>query len=140
MTRPPGLRAAANLIRLNRHKMLAHEDLKNAQVLIFANKQDVKEALTSAEISKSLNLTKLKGISWHIQVAVLSLNWTLKLLVNRTVALGCRPPSHLTPPRARLWPLPTLRHPIGMLCPDRRGIVRRDGVGYSTTRQKVNID
>ena len=57
-----------------RHKMLAHEDLKNAQVLIFANKQDVKEALTSAEISKSLNLTKLKGISWHIQVGVLSLN------------------------------------------------------------------
>ena len=81
MTRPPGLRAAANLIRLHRHKMLAHEDLKNAQVLIFANKQDVKEALTSAEISKSLNLTKLKGISWHIQVAVLNLNWTLGLLV-----------------------------------------------------------
>lgn len=49
------------------HKMLAHEDLKNAQVLVFANKQDVANALTSAEISTSLGLTKLKGISWHIQ-------------------------------------------------------------------------
>ena len=54
--------------------LLGEERLAGASLLIFANKQDVKEALTSAEISKSLNLTKLKGISWHIQVGVLSLN------------------------------------------------------------------
>jgi small GTP-binding protein len=49
------------------HKMMAHEDLKGARVLIFANKQDAKGALPAAEISKRLGLTSLKGHSWHIQ-------------------------------------------------------------------------
>lgn len=47
--------------------MLAHEDLKNALVLVYANKQDVRDALNAAEISTQLNLTKLKNHSWHIQ-------------------------------------------------------------------------
>lgn len=47
--------------------MLAHEDLKKAGLLIFANKQDVKECMTVAEISQFLKLTSIKDHQWHIQ-------------------------------------------------------------------------
>lgn len=49
------------------YKMLACEDLKKAAVLIFANKQDLKGAMSSAEISQQLNLTSVKDHIWHIQ-------------------------------------------------------------------------
>lgn len=49
------------------YKMLAHEDLKKAGLLIFANKQDVKECMTVAEISQFLKLTSIKDHQWHIQ-------------------------------------------------------------------------
>jgi len=41
--------------------------LKKAAVLIFANKQDLKGAMSSAEISQQLNLTSVKDHIWHIQ-------------------------------------------------------------------------
>ncbi|XP_040980157.1 ADP-ribosylation factor-like protein 5A isoform X3 [Aquila chrysaetos chrysaetos] len=43
------------------------EDLKKAGLLIFANKQDVKECMTVAEISQFLKLTSIKDHQWHIQ-------------------------------------------------------------------------
>ncbi|XP_042192370.1 ADP-ribosylation factor-like protein 5A isoform X1 [Callorhinchus milii] len=49
------------------YKMLAHEDLKRAGLMIFANKQDVKEGMTVAEISQYLKLTSIKDHQWHIQ-------------------------------------------------------------------------
>uniref|UniRef100_A0A8C3STF0 ADP ribosylation factor like GTPase 5C n=1 Tax=Chelydra serpentina TaxID=8475 RepID=A0A8C3STF0_CHESE len=49
------------------YKMLAHEDLQNAAVLIFANKQDVKNSMTTSEISKFLTLSAIKDHPWHIQ-------------------------------------------------------------------------
>ncbi|KAL4659282.1 ADP-ribosylation factor-like protein 5B [Arapaima gigas] len=49
------------------HRMLAHEDLQNAAVLILANKQDMKNSMTAAEISKYLTLSSITGHSWHIQ-------------------------------------------------------------------------
>ena len=48
-------------------KMLAHENLKNAVVLIFANKQDLKGAMTAAEVSEGLGLHNHKEHAWHIQ-------------------------------------------------------------------------
>lgn len=42
--------------------------------LVFANKQDVSGALTSAEISNVLSLTALKSHDWHIQVPARSRN------------------------------------------------------------------
>ncbi|XP_032187320.1 ADP-ribosylation factor-like protein 5A [Mustela erminea] len=48
------------------YKMLAHEDVQKAGLLIFANKQDVKECMTIAEISQFLKLKK-KDQQWHIQ-------------------------------------------------------------------------
>ncbi|XP_074622535.1 ADP-ribosylation factor-like protein 5B [Acropora palmata] len=47
--------------------MLNHEDLKQAGVLIFANKQDIKGSMSVAEISEQLNLTSIKDHGWHIQ-------------------------------------------------------------------------
>ncbi|XP_037078251.1 ADP-ribosylation factor-like protein 5B [Pollicipes pollicipes] len=49
------------------YKMLAHEELAKASLLVLANKQDVKAAMSSAEISKVLNLTSLKRHHWRIQ-------------------------------------------------------------------------
>ncbi|XP_043409225.1 ADP-ribosylation factor-like protein 5A [Prionailurus bengalensis] len=49
------------------YKMLAHEDLRKAGLLIFASKQDVKECMTVAEISQFLKLTSIKDHQWHIQ-------------------------------------------------------------------------
>eukprot|EP00039_Didymoeca_costata_P029214 m.23659 g.23659 ORF g.23659 m.23659 type:complete len:179 (+) comp7528_c0_seq2:173-709(+) len=49
------------------HKMMAHEDLRTAQVLIYANKQDAKGALSASDISQSLSLTTMTHHSYHIQ-------------------------------------------------------------------------
>ncbi|XP_032847647.2 ADP-ribosylation factor-like protein 5B isoform X2 [Tyto alba] len=49
------------------HRMLAHEDLRKAAVLIFANKQDMKGCMTAAEISTYLTLSSIKDHPWHIQ-------------------------------------------------------------------------
>lgn len=49
------------------HKMLACEDLKKAALLVYANKQDVRGAMTAADISHELGLTRIKDHTWHIQ-------------------------------------------------------------------------
>eukprot|EP00300_Choanocystis_sp_HF-7_P026213 c289_g1_i1.p3 GENE.c289_g1_i1~~c289_g1_i1.p3 ORF type:complete len:118 (+),score=25.16 c289_g1_i1:390-743(+) len=47
--------------------LLLREDLRAASILIFANKQDVKGALTVAEIVAQLNLSAVRDHSYHIQ-------------------------------------------------------------------------
>ncbi|XP_070704271.1 putative ADP-ribosylation factor-like protein 5C [Pempheris klunzingeri] len=49
------------------HRMLSHEDLQKAAVLILANKQDVKGSMTAAEICQSLTLDSITTQPWHIQ-------------------------------------------------------------------------
>lgn len=49
------------------HRMLVHEDLKKAALLVYANKQDLPGAMSAAEISKLLNLTSVKDHRWTIQ-------------------------------------------------------------------------
>ena len=56
-----------HLSRTELHKMMEHESLKHAALLVFANKQDVKDSLTAAKISEDLSLTSLKERQWHIQ-------------------------------------------------------------------------
>ena len=53
-------------------QMLASDDLKKSHILIYANKQDVKGAMTAAEITETLNLTSIKEHQWHIQVSFVS--------------------------------------------------------------------
>ncbi|KAE9551021.1 hypothetical protein FO519_005755 [Halicephalobus sp. NKZ332] len=49
------------------YRMLAHEALQKASILVYANKQDIKGAMTAAEISTELSLTSIKTHQWHIQ-------------------------------------------------------------------------
>ncbi|XP_006068602.1 putative ADP-ribosylation factor-like protein 5C isoform X4 [Bubalus bubalis] len=49
------------------YKMLAHEALRDASILIFANKQDMKDSMTIMEISQFLTLSAIKDHPWHIQ-------------------------------------------------------------------------
>ncbi|XP_048641371.1 putative ADP-ribosylation factor-like protein 5C isoform X6 [Marmota marmota marmota] len=43
------------------------EALRDASVLIFANKQDVKDSMTTVEISQFLTLSAIRDHPWHIQ-------------------------------------------------------------------------
>ncbi|KAI8145248.1 P-loop containing nucleoside triphosphate hydrolase protein [Fennellomyces sp. T-0311] len=49
------------------HRMMESENLRDSSLLVFANKQDVKGALTASQISNALSLTSLKDRQWHIQ-------------------------------------------------------------------------
>ncbi|OMJ10397.1 ADP-ribosylation factor-like protein 1, partial [Smittium culicis] len=46
--------------------MLEEDELRNSVLLVFANKQDIEGAMTAAEISTSLGLTRLKNRQWAI--------------------------------------------------------------------------
>jgi len=46
--------------------MLEEEELKDAALCVFANKQDLPGALTSAQITEALGLAAVKGRSWAI--------------------------------------------------------------------------
>eukprot|EP00033_Pygsuia_biforma_P002502 GCRY01002772.1.p1 GENE.GCRY01002772.1~~GCRY01002772.1.p1 ORF type:complete len:232 (-),score=5.43 GCRY01002772.1:73-768(-) len=48
------------------HSMLAEEELANAVLAVFANKQDLDGSLSPAEISEHLGLLSLKDRSWQI--------------------------------------------------------------------------
>lgn len=49
------------------HRMLGEEELKDAIVLIFANKQDLPNALSASEVTERLKLSEIKGRKWYIQ-------------------------------------------------------------------------
>jgi len=46
--------------------MLEEEELKDATLLVFANKQDLPNALSDEEISNKLGLSKIKNRQWTI--------------------------------------------------------------------------
>lgn len=60
-------RERLNLNKDELHRMLAHEDLQNAAILVLANKQDMKDSMTVAEISQCLTLSSITAHSWHVQ-------------------------------------------------------------------------
>ena len=49
------------------HKMLQEDELKDVTLLVFANKQDLPNALSVKEVEDKLGLNELKNIEWHIQ-------------------------------------------------------------------------
>lgn len=49
------------------HKMLCDDELKNAVLLVYANKQDLPRAMSVQEVSKRLCLHKLANRKWFIQ-------------------------------------------------------------------------
>ena len=48
------------------------EELQNVTILVFANKQDLKDALTADQVSEGLGLPSIKNRAWHIQVSYLN--------------------------------------------------------------------
>ena len=57
-------------------RMLAEDELREAVLLIFANKQDLPNAMNAAEITDKLGLHSLRNRNWYIQVSVLKLLFT----------------------------------------------------------------
>lgn len=47
--------------------MLKEDELRDAVVLVFANKQDLPNAMSAAELVDKLNLNQLRNRNWHIQ-------------------------------------------------------------------------
>ena len=48
--------------------MLNEDELRDALLLVFANKQDLPNAMNAAEITDKLGLHGLKQRTWYIQV------------------------------------------------------------------------
>jgi len=49
------------------HRMLNEDELRDAVLLVFANKQDLPNAMTAAEITDKLGLHSLRQRHWFIQ-------------------------------------------------------------------------
>lgn len=49
------------------HRMLSEEELRDAAVLVFANKQDLPNAMSASEITEKLGLHSLRQRRWYIQ-------------------------------------------------------------------------
>eukprot|EP00511_Aplanochytrium_stocchinoi_P000551 CAMPEP_0204843728 /NCGR_PEP_ID=MMETSP1346-20131115/48146_1 /ASSEMBLY_ACC=CAM_ASM_000771 /TAXON_ID=215587 /ORGANISM="Aplanochytrium stocchinoi, Strain GSBS06" /LENGTH=191 /DNA_ID=CAMNT_0051982917 /DNA_START=784 /DNA_END=1359 /DNA_ORIENTATION=- len=49
------------------HKMINEDELRDAVILVFANKQDLPNAMTAAEVTDKLGLHSLRSRNWYIQ-------------------------------------------------------------------------
>ena len=49
------------------HRMLNEDELRDAALLVFANKQDLPNAMVVSEITDKLNLSQLRQRHWYIQ-------------------------------------------------------------------------
>eukprot|EP00296_Roombia_truncata_P001201 JP436941.1.p1 GENE.JP436941.1~~JP436941.1.p1 ORF type:complete len:180 (-),score=35.37 JP436941.1:50-589(-) len=52
------------------HAMLGEEELRNAVLLVFANKQDLPNSMSISEMTDKLQLHSLHGRKWFIQPAI----------------------------------------------------------------------
>merc|ERR1712223_1045336 len=74
------------------HRMLAEDELREAVLLIFANKQDFPNAMNAAEITDKLGLHSLRNRNWYIQATCATsgdglyegLDWLSNQLKNAT--------------------------------------------------------
>eukprot|EP00028_Trichosphaerium_sp_Am-I-7-wt_P000470 CAMPEP_0168535012 /NCGR_PEP_ID=MMETSP0405-20121227/18369_1 /TAXON_ID=498012 /ORGANISM="Trichosphaerium sp, Strain Am-I-7 wt" /LENGTH=115 /DNA_ID=CAMNT_0008562083 /DNA_START=221 /DNA_END=565 /DNA_ORIENTATION=+ len=54
-------------------KLTSEDQLRGVPVLVYANKQDLPEALEINKIADSLNMHALRGREWHVQASSASL-------------------------------------------------------------------
>ena len=47
--------------------MLREDELKDAILLVFANKQDLPNALSASTLTDKFNLSDLRGRKWYVQ-------------------------------------------------------------------------
>eukprot|EP01091_Cochliopodium_minus_P011667 TRINITY_DN3369_c0_g1_i1.p1 TRINITY_DN3369_c0_g1~~TRINITY_DN3369_c0_g1_i1.p1 ORF type:complete len:1007 (-),score=310.08 TRINITY_DN3369_c0_g1_i1:118-3138(-) len=55
------------------NKILREEEVRDAPVLVFANKQDLPNAMSIAEVADKLDLHKLRNRQWYIQASCATL-------------------------------------------------------------------
>lgn len=63
-------RGRVSIARGELTSLLGHEHLEGVPVLVIANKQDLRDAMTTGELSAALCLPDVKGHDWHMQKAV----------------------------------------------------------------------
>ncbi|XP_057296678.1 ADP-ribosylation factor 4 [Hydractinia symbiolongicarpus] len=51
------------------NKMVNEDELKDATILVFANKQDLPNALSVSEMTEKLDLHNMRGRKWYVQAA-----------------------------------------------------------------------
>jgi len=49
------------------HRMLAEDELRDAVLLVFANKQDLPGAMKVSDVTERLGLNKIRNRQWYIQ-------------------------------------------------------------------------
>ena len=49
------------------HRMLNEDELRSAVLMVFANKQDLPNAMSASELTSKLGLYSIRGRSWYIQ-------------------------------------------------------------------------
>merc|ERR1711939_1021447 len=49
------------------HRMLAEDELRDSVLLVFANKQDLPNAMSASELTDKLGLNELRNRRWYIQ-------------------------------------------------------------------------
>lgn len=60
--------------------MLREEELREAILLVFANKQDLPNAMSVSEVTEKLGLQNLGNRKWYIQAVRWACNFTVLLL------------------------------------------------------------
>lgn len=55
---------------LELYELLEDDKLKNVPLLVYANKQDLPDSLTAADLAQSLGLPAIKDRIWQIQACV----------------------------------------------------------------------
>jgi GTPase SAR1 family protein len=61
-------------------RMLNEDELRDALLLVFANKQDLPNAMNAAEITDKLGLHGLRQRTWFIQVSFVNMPSIIKFL------------------------------------------------------------
>jgi len=51
------------------HRIINDREMREAIILVFANKQDLQEAMKPTEIQEKLGLTRIRDRNWHVQPA-----------------------------------------------------------------------
>lgn len=75
------------------HRMLGEDELRDAVLLVFANKQDLPNAMSVPEITDKLMLYSIRHRHWYIQSACATagdglfegLDWLSTTLANKTI-------------------------------------------------------
>eukprot|EP00512_Aurantiochytrium_limacinum_P002562 CAMPEP_0171503008 /NCGR_PEP_ID=MMETSP0958-20121227/10584_1 /TAXON_ID=87120 /ORGANISM="Aurantiochytrium limacinum, Strain ATCCMYA-1381" /LENGTH=185 /DNA_ID=CAMNT_0012038305 /DNA_START=13 /DNA_END=570 /DNA_ORIENTATION=- len=60
-------RDRAELAREELHKLLHEDELRDSVILVLANKQDLPDAMTAAELADKLDLHSVRSHQWYIQ-------------------------------------------------------------------------